>query len=775
MNAHYQTPNTAITALISALCLVLLCLCVGCGHESSGPARPKLVDGTEFPESLEELLEIRNDWDKHYFPVEVEARNADGVIAVLWDELNRESDDWSSLHRSLANTQIQIAPQKPGGSPESFSGSDWIARMKKTGISLDSLTLRQEKFTIQSHANSRVSHVHGVIHLNDQESGDRMIVNAEFEIEWAGTSGELDWNRAIIRELNTGVQRSSDPVAFRQVVSAQLEPLRRHGLIGPLIVQDINRDGFPEILLPGANRVYWNASGTSFRPDKLLKFPRPSLDASILLTLKEDGRFSLVSVDRAGLWMWDQDERFQFSRPPELGWRAPENLMGAHALTAGDFDRDGLMDLWLGQYKPPYDGGQMPQPIHDANDGQPWFLLKQTSKGMFVDVTSQAGSDALRNRRAFAGSFVDLDLDGWLDLIITSDFAGLDVYWNSGDGFFELGNEELGDQRYALGMSHVVTDANGNGYPEVFLIGMNVPTVDRLIAGDEKPIGGSANENGRSLVSRGNQWMEFLPDRSLSGFMPSGEWKKTGWSWGVTQHDYNNDGVWDYFITNGHESGRTTREYESYFWTYDIYFAGSEPNPVSDAYFRMAIGETRGAGWSYGGYEMNRHLVGGGGDATLTEANFFTGLSHQMDSRAVVSADLNLDGVDDMIVTTLEFLPDMTQRLLVFGGQELSDSDDNGQWGGVHLNMGDAPPGSLVSLVAGDGAEEVVLQNKWLILGESYRSQHPWTIKFGLGNRNHQKYHVVITKPNGELGEKFTLPRGSYLTPPSMPERKSEE
>jgi hypothetical protein len=55
---------------------------------------------------------------------------------------------------------------------------------------------------------------------------------------------------------------------------------------------------------------------------------------------------------------------------------------------------------------------------------------------MFDDATEAAGLAPKRNRRTFATSFVDLDNDRDLDLVVTSDFADTDIYFNDGAGHF---------------------------------------------------------------------------------------------------------------------------------------------------------------------------------------------------------------------------------------------------------------------------------------------------------------------------------------------------
>jgi hypothetical protein len=40
------------------------------------------------------------------------------------------------------------------------------------------------------------------------------------------------------------------------VLTEAIEPLRKGGAIDPILVHDLDGDGFPEVLLPAVNRVY---------------------------------------------------------------------------------------------------------------------------------------------------------------------------------------------------------------------------------------------------------------------------------------------------------------------------------------------------------------------------------------------------------------------------------------------------------------------------------------------------------------------------------------
>ena len=95
-------------------------------------------------------------------------------------------------------------------------------------------------------------------------------------------------------------------------------------------------------------------------------------------------------------------------------------LLNGAGLTVGDYDNDGLPDLFL-----------------VCQDG-PNKLYRQVSPWKFQDVTEEAG---ISGQKAWGcgATFADMDNDGHLDLIVCNKGAANEFYHNNGRGGFEGG------------------------------------------------------------------------------------------------------------------------------------------------------------------------------------------------------------------------------------------------------------------------------------------------------------------------------------------------
>ena len=259
-------------------------------------------------------------------------------------------------------------------------------------------------------------------------------------------------------------------------------------------------------------------------------------------------------------------------------------------MTTGDIDGDGDVDLWLSQYKLPYVKGQMPTPIYDANDGFPGYLLLNDGTGRLTDSTAKAGLAAKRLRRSYSASFADIDDDRDLDLVVVSDFAGVDIYLNDSTGKFTDATDRLVGNRYGFGMAHTFADYDADGRMDFLMIGMNSWAVERLLSMKLAPPTHRHYTERLADLTFGNR-LYFGAGAKFEQRPMGDRVANTGWSWGATSFDADNDGDTDLFIANGHKSRESVKDYERQFWCHDIYHGTcllyTSPSPRDATLSRM--------------------------------------------------------------------------------------------------------------------------------------------------------------------------------------------
>jgi enediyne biosynthesis protein E4 len=356
----------------------------------------------------------------------------------------------------------------------------------------------------------------------------------------------------------------------------------------------------------------------------------------------------------------------------------------------GDYDHDGRLDLFVPGYvktdidRPVLAGkGGLPEGACQNRGvnvfcgplglpGEPDHLFHNNGDGTFTEVSERAGVADHAGRYGFASAFVDVDDDGWVDLVVANDSSANYFYRNRRDGTFE----ELGyvsgfslseEGRAQASMGIAIGDYNHDGKLDLFVT---------TFSDDYKPLyrndGGGYFTDVSFRVGLGTPTIPFL-------------------GWGTGFLDFDNDGFLDLFTANGH-----------------VY-------PIAD---KTDWGTT---------YAQRPVLYRNAGGKQFSEvaAASGSGLAVVIPGRGAAFGDLFNDGHIDVVVNNMDSTPTLLRNFVSNGNH----------WVGLRLIGGQKSPrdaiGAKVFLTAGG-----VRQRADVFSGASYGSSSDPRVHFGLGSDN---------------------------------------
>ncbi len=423
-------------------------------------------------------------------------------------------------------------------------------------------------------------------------------------------------------------------------------------------VADYDNDGWPDIYVSnyGKNRLYHN---------------------------NHDGTFTDVA-EKAGVALG--------------GWSAGP--------TWGDYDRDGLLDLFVPGYvkfdpeHPPV-GGQNGLSTSSCQfrgvsvmcgprglPGESDHLFHNNGDGTFTDVSKKAGVSDPQGYYGLASVFVDADDDGWVDLVVANDSVPRYLYHNLHDGTFQdvsylsgfaLTNEGLAQ----ASMGIAVGDYNRDGMVDFFVT---------TFSDDYKTLyRNEGNNNFSDVTYRAGLGTPTIP------FL----------AWGTGFMDFDNDGLLDIFVANGH-----------------VY-------PLVDQ-------RDWGTTWAERP-QLFRNLDG----VKFQEVPPATGsgLADVIPARGAAFGDLFNDGHMDVVLNNMDSAPTLLRNV----------AKNNNHWITLKLVGGPKSPrdaiGAKVFLTTGG-----VRQRADVISGGSYGSSSDQRVHFGLGSAS-KVDKVEIHWPSGKKEE----------------------
>jgi enediyne biosynthesis protein E4 len=357
--------------------------------------------------------------------------------------------------------------------------------------------------------------------------------------------------------------------------------------------------------------------------------------------------------------------------------------------TFGDYDGDGRLDLFVPGYVH-YDLSHPPDPGSEAVglvycqfrgvntlcgprglQGEPDHLFHNNGDGTFTDVSEKAGVSDKSHYYGFTATFVDIDNDGKVDLVVTNDSCPNYLYINKGDGTFEdisyysgfALNQQARDQ---AGMGLAIGDYLNNGLVDLYT---------GTFSDDYKPLFRNGGDQG---------FTEISPEMGIA------EVTYPFLTWATEFIDYDNDGWKDIFLVNGHVYPQVDKND----W-----------------------------GTSYAQRPLLFHNVDKGKKFELVPAVIGTGLAEVIPGRGAAFGDLFNDGKTDVVINSMDHVPSLMRDV----------NPDLHHWVGLKLIGGPKSPrdavGAAVYLTAAG-----VRQRADVLSGGSYESSNDQRPHFGIGD-----------------------------------------
>ena len=242
----------------------------------------------------------------------------------------------------------------------------------------------------------------------------------------------------------------------------------------PLAVGDINGDGLEDVYVGGAKgqagQLFIQNKNGKFAPWKsaAIEADAASEDIeAIFFDADNDGDLDLlvgsggnefsVSAPELRDRLYINDGKGNFFKSEQTVFNVLRALTGA--LAVADFDRDGSTDIFIGARAVPFYYGV------PANG----YLLKNDGKGVYTDVTESLAPELKEIGLISSAIWSDYDGDGDLDLILTGEWMGIEVFENQDGKLYRI-SKQLGLDAYSGWWNTIAeADVNNDGKPDYIL------------------------------------------------------------------------------------------------------------------------------------------------------------------------------------------------------------------------------------------------------------------------------------------------------------------
>ena len=419
-----------------------------------------------------------------------------------------------------------------------------------------------------------------------------------------------------------------------------------------------------------------------------------------------------------------------------------------------DYDRDGDLDMY--QMNTPLDpetvnavravqtATGMKRKLAPVNEWESDQLFRNDS-GKFTDVSKEAGI----NNRAYGLSTIiyDFNGDGWPDIFVANDYIDDDVVMiNSGKGTFTDQSRRYLRHSSMNSMGSDMADLNNDGLEDLVTLDMLAEEQQRRkeLESNMRPDRyGTLVRMGYSHQMQRNQ-LQLNNGQNFSEVGELAGIDATDWSWAPLLVDFDNDRNTDIFISNGYRYDLTDVDFISYTADSIMRNGGLSARTFDDfsTYLEMIPTQPRA-----------NYLYRNNGDLDFENVADRWNVGEPSYSSSAVYADLDNDGDVDLVVGNHERPP------FVYRNEATAQNND-ANWlqimpGGYAKNT--AALGLSVTLVVGDERISKTLQPSRGFLGSNQPFLH-----FGLGDARTVD-RLEVTWPDGKTQLLTNVKAGQQL------------
>ncbi len=310
---------------------------------------------------------------------------------------------------------------------------------------VDELTIEWPRGIVQKLSGLTAGHVHRV----EEPASDVMTktVSSDTEASQNGSVGKTTMYRRSTMFPDKDLEHVEKP--FDDYKQQPLLPSKLSQLGPGIACADINGDGRDDYYLGGAagqpgQLLMSGEGGFKLRVDRAIRQDLECEDmGALFFDSDSDGDQDLYVVSGSNEFPADdprlQDRLYRnddgdFVRDTDA---LPEMRTSGSVVTAGDFDRDGDLDLFV--------GGRLQQANYPL---APRSYLLRNDEGRFTDVTADWCQTLVQGGMVTSATWIDVDDDGWLDLWVTHEWGAVRAFRNENGKTLQDVTNEYGLQSF---------------------------------------------------------------------------------------------------------------------------------------------------------------------------------------------------------------------------------------------------------------------------------------------------------------------------------------